>query len=319
MSEPRLSICIVNWNTKDLLRDCLESIYVNPDSQNWQVIVVDNASADGSASMVREAFPDVCLMPRQVNEGFVGANNLAMSQARAPYWLLLNSDTRVESGALELLVDFMDANSAAGAVGAKLLNGDGSLQLSCGIAPTFWSEMANKILLHKLFPFFKLGSWNHAQIREVGWVTGACLLVRREAAKQVGLLDPAIFMFYEDLEWCLRIRKGGWKVFYHAFSRVVHLGGQSTRQNFGEMLVVSHKSLFYWYNKHFNGFEVGVLRLLTPVEMLLRSLVWSALYIARPDRRGEARQRLRAYRKIAAVSLCRAQAADSGPFQEVRR
>jgi hypothetical protein len=110
-------------------------------------------------------------------------------------------------------------------------------------------------------------------------------------------------MFYEDLEWCLRIRKGGWKVFYHAFSRVLHLGGQSTRQNFGQMLVISHQSLFYWYSKHFSSLEVVILRLLTPVEMLLRSLVWGLLYFSRPSRRDEARQRLRAYREIVASVL----------------
>lgn len=306
MSDPRLSICIVNWNTRALLEHCLESIYSDPESANWEVIVVDNASSDDSVSMVQTLFPAAVLMPLKTNEGFVGANNIAMDAARAPYWLLLNSDTRVERGALGQLVDLMEETPDAGAVGAKLLNEDGSLQLSCGITPTFWSEIANKILLHKLFPFFKLGAWDHAQIREVGWVTGACLLVRRETADRVGLLDPAIFMFYEDLEWCLRIRKGGWKVFYHAFSRVVHLGGQSTRQNFGEMLFISHQSLFYWYAKHFSGVQVGILRLLTPVEILLRSLLWSAMYCIHPHRRSEAYQRLRAYRKIAAASLgCR--------------
>lgn len=314
MSGPCLSICIVNWNTCGLLRDCLKSIYDDPDCSHWQVIVVDNASSDDSVEMVQREFPSAQLLQRETNEGFVGANNLAMKSARAPYWLLLNSDTRVEPGSLRQLVDFMDATPAAGAVGAKLLNGDGSLQLSCGKAPTFWSEMANKILLHKLFPLYKFSSWNHAQIREVGWVTGACLLVRRQAADRVGLLDPAIFMFYEDLEWCLRIRKGGWKIFYHAFSRVVHLGGQSTRQNFGEMLVVSHQSLFYWYGKHFSGFQLGVLRLLTPVEMLLRSFIWSVMYCIRPGRRGEVRQRLQAYRKIAAASVSRVQTADSSPL-----
>jgi len=303
MNKPRLSICIVNWNTRDLLKDCLQSIFEDPESEQWEVIVVDNASADDSVDMVRASFPLVRLLVCEENRGFVGGNNLALQEARGGCWLLLNSDTQVERGALGLLLDFMDANPEAGAIGPKLLNADRSLQLSCGIAPTFYSEMANKLLLHKLFPFFKLGCWDHAQIREVGWVTGACLLVRRTAADQVGLLDPAIFMFYEDLEWCLRIRKGGWKVFYHAFSRVLHLGGQSTRQNFGQMLVISHQSLFYWYSKHFSSLEVVILRLLTPVEMLLRSLVWGLLYFSRPSRRDEARQRLRAYREIVASVL----------------
>lgn len=303
MSEKRLSICIVNWNTRDLLKDCLQSIYEDFDSGQWEVIVVDNASADDSVAMVRSSFPDVRLLPCGENKGFVGGNNLALGEACGSYWLLLNSDTRVERGALGLLLDFMDANPEAGAIGPKLLNADGSLQLSCGISPTFYSEMANKLLLHKLFPFFKLGGWDHSQTREVGWVTGACLLVRRSTAEQVGLLDPAIFMFYEDLEWCLRIRKGGWKIFYHAFSRVLHLGGQSTRQNFGKMLVISHQSLFYWYSKHFSGLQVAVLRLLTPVEMLLRSLMWGLLYCGSRSRRDEARQRLWAYREIMTKTL----------------
>ena len=200
MSDPHLSICIVNWNTRDLLKDCLESIYSDPESVCWEVIVVDNASSDDSTSMVKAHFPATLLMSLNANEGFVRANNIAMGVARAPYWLLLNSDTRVEQGALGQLVAFMEKTPEAGAIGAKLLNDDDSLQLSCGIAPTFWSEIANKILLHKLFPFFKLGAWDHTKIREVGWVTGACLLVRRETAARVGLLDPAIFMFYEDLE-----------------------------------------------------------------------------------------------------------------------
>ncbi|MGY8822537.1 MAG: glycosyltransferase family 2 protein [Candidatus Latescibacterota bacterium] len=305
MNEPRLSICIVNWNTRDLLKDCLQSIYADSESEQWEVIVVDNASVDDSVEMVRVSFPLVRLFACEENKGFVGGNNLALQEARGRYWLLLNSDTQVECGSLGILLDFMDATPEAGVIGPKLLNADRSLQLSCGIVPTFYSEMANKLLLHKLFPFFKLGGWDHAQIREVGWVTGACLLVRRTAADQVGLLDPAIFMFYEDLEWCLRIRKGGWKVFYHAFSRVLHLGGQSTRQNFGQMLVISHQSLFYWYRKYFSGLEVVILRLLTPVEMLLRSLVWGLLYCSRPSRRDEARQRLWAYREIVARVLFR--------------
>jgi GT2 family glycosyltransferase len=192
MNEPRLSICIVNWNTRDLLKDCLQSIYADSESEQWEVIVVDNASVDDSVEMVRVSFPLVRLFACEENKGFVGGNNLALQEARGRYWLLLNSDTQVECGSLGILLDFMDATPEAGVIGPKLLNADRSLQLSCGIVPTFYSEMANKLLLHKLFPFFKLGGWDHAQIREVGWVTGACLLVRRTAADQVGLLDPAI-------------------------------------------------------------------------------------------------------------------------------
>ena len=178
MSETTLSISIVNWNTKDLLRDCLLSIYDDPAAVGWEVLVVDNASGDGSEAMVAANFPQVRLC--------------AMREATGRHLLLLNSDTRVERGALGAMVDFMEANPGVGALGPKLLNGDGSLQLSCGVTPSLWSELINKLLLHNLFPFFKLGTWNHGEIRAVGWVSGACLLVRRSTVEQVGPLDPEI-------------------------------------------------------------------------------------------------------------------------------
>lgn len=298
MKAPSLSVCLVNWNTRQLLADCLESLFADPASAAWEVLVVDNASSDGSAAMVRRRFPQVRLIVSQENLGFSGGNNLALARTRAPYMLLLNTDTLVEPGALGRLVDFMEARADVGAVGPKLLNADGSLQLSCGIAPSAWTEMLHKLLLHKVFPFFKLGRWNHGQTRAVGWVSGACLLVRRTAVDQVGPLDPGFYMYHEDVEWCLRLNRGGWGVYYCPDSRVTHLGGQSSRQNFAKMLVVSQQSLFYLYSKHFGRGSALALRWLTVLEMGLRAAVWSALLACRPRRRGEARQRLGAYAEI---------------------
>ena len=297
-APPLLSICIVSWNTRQLLKDCLESIYADPQSPAWEVIVVDNASTDDSAAMVESCFPQVELIASPGNRGFAGGNNLAMERARGRYLLLLNSDTQVEPGALTGLVDFMEAHPQAGAAGPKLVHADGALQLSCGRLPNLTSELINKLLLHKLFPYFKLGRWDHAEIRAVGWVTGACLLVRREVVEQVGRLDTRIFMFYEDLEWCMRIRKAGWKIFYYPFSQVLHLGGQSTRQNLGSMLVVSQQSLFYLFQKHFGPGHLHLLRLLTVVEMVLRATLWMFLTLLSPRHRSEGWQRLGAYRKI---------------------
>ncbi len=301
--EPLLSICITSWNTRELLRDCLRSLYADRDSRNWEVLVVDNASGDDSAAMVRTCFPQVELMARSENLGFVKGNNLALRRARGRYLLLLNSDTRVEIGALGQLVDFMEANSQVGIAGPKLLNEDGSLQLSCGISPTLWTETINKLLLHKLFPFFKLGRWSHGEIRPVGWVTGACLMARRQAVEQAGLLDCGIFMFYEDLEWCMRIGQYGWKIYYLPASRVVHLGGQSTRQQSREMLVISQRSLFYLFHKRFGPVRLQILRVLTMVEMVLRSFIWGFFFLFCPDRRSDSRARLWAYRRILRKSL----------------
>ena len=313
MSETILSICIVNWNTKDLLRDCLLSIYDDPAAADWEVLVVDNASVDGSEAMVAADFSQVRLFASRENLGFVGGHNFALQEATGRHLLLLNSDTRVERGALATLVDFMEVNPGVGVLGPKLLNGDGSLQLSCGVPPSLWSEFINKLLLHNLFPFFKLGTWHHGEIRAVGWVSGACLLVRRSVVEQVGPLDPEIYMFYEDLEWCMRIRNKGWEIFYQPHSRVYHLGGQSTRKNLGEMLLISQHSLFYLFNKHFGPRQLFALRLLTMVEMVLRFLLWGGLFLMRPPRREEGRQRLRAYRQI--LFKCVAEKAYWAPLQ----
>ena len=158
-------------------------------------------------------------------------------------------------------------------------------------------------MLHKLLPFFKLGRWRRDEIRVVGWVTGACLLVRREVLDEVGALDENMFMFYEDLDWCMRIRAAGWKIFYVPQSRICHLGGQSTRQDLARMLVVSQKSLYYLYAKHFNRSLLGLLRLLTIYEMVIRRLAWSALYLLCRHRRKETSERLRAYSEILSKSL----------------
>ncbi|MFH1567348.1 MAG: glycosyltransferase family 2 protein [Gemmatimonadota bacterium] len=314
--RPRLSICILSWNTRDLLRDCLQSVGADPEGGGWEVIVVDNGSVDGSPEMVREAFPRVRLIVNPCNLGFSGGNNAGLAQAGGDYLLLLNSDTRVAPGTLPRLVDYLEAHPGTGVVGPRLVNPDGSLQLSCGRPPGLGAEIVHKLLLHRVFPFFRFGRWNHAATRSVGWVTGACLMARRAAVDQVGLLDDGIYMCFEDLDWCLRFRQAGWDVVYHPVGSVVHLEGQSIRQNLEEMLVVSQRSLFYLFQKHFGRRHLAALRALTVVEMVLRSVLWSGLYATSPARRAEAAQRLAAYRRILARTIAdRRYWAPLGPVQ----
>lgn len=297
-SEVSLSICIVSWNTRDLLKDCLGSVYADPDSAGWQVLVVDNASSDGSAEMVADRFPQAELIRSPQNLGFSRGNNLALERATGRCLLLLNSDTAVDPGALGQLVDYLDSDPDAGAVGPRLVYPDGSLQFSCGRTPGLHTEIVHKLLLHRMFPFFRFGRWSHEKQRRVGWVTGACLMVRRKAAMETGFLDPNIFMCFEDLDWCMRLRKKGWSVVYLPSSRVVHHDGQSIRKNLGEMLVVSQHSLFYLFEKHFGKGRLHALRLLTVIEMLLRSALWVLPALLPSRRRNEGGQRLRAYWRI---------------------
>ena len=296
--RPALSVCIVSWNTRDLLRDCLSSLVADPASNDWEIIVVDNASTDGSPDMVVEEFPEVMLIANARNLGFSRGNNAGLERATGRHLLILNPDTRVEADALSGLAQYLDAHPGVGAVGPRLIRGDGTLELSCGRTPSLGAEIVHKLLLHRVFPFFRFGRWDHESTRSVGWVTGACLMVRREAADQVGLLDTRMFMCFEDLDWCMRLHRAGWQIVYYPTHRVIHLGGQSIQQNREEMLVVSQQSLFFLFQKHSGRLQLTVLRILTVVEMLLRSLVWSGLGLAAPSRRCEARQRLAAYRRI---------------------
>lgn len=295
---PLLSICILNWNTEELLKDCLNSVYNDYSKGEWEVLVVDNASEDHSVAMVEAEFPLVRLIVTRENVGFARGNNLALEKARGKYLLLLNPDTRLEPGSVAKLVAFLESHPEVGVAGPKLLNEDGSLQLSCGVAPSLRTEIVNKLLLHNLFPFFKLGRWNHSEIRAVGWVAGACFMVRRRVVEEVGPLDPKIFMCYEDLEWCMRIGQAGWKIFYYPRSRILHLEGRSIQKDFRRILVVSQQSLFYLFQKHFSLSHLYILRLLTVVEMVLRIMIWAHFFLLLPGRREEGRKRLHAYGEI---------------------
>ena len=297
MTAPELSISIVSWNTRQLLRDCLGAIRSDPRSGGWEVFVVDNASGDGSADMVEQGFPEVEVIRSRENLGFGGGHNLGLARARGRYRLILNPDTRVDPGALGAMVDFADRNPAVGAVGPRLEDGRGSLERSWGRSPGTLPLIAHKLLLHRLFPYRRLARLRGGAA-DVGWLTGACLMVRREAAEAAGPLDDGMFMCHEDVEWCMRLRSAGWRVVYLPQSRVVHHEGRSIRQRLGEMLVVSQQSQYYLFQKHFGRGRLHLLRLLTGVEMILRAGLWSLLWLVRPRTRGESRDRLGAYRRI---------------------
>ena len=296
-SEPVLSIIIVNYNTGDLLSACLDSLFAD-DTSRWEVIVVDNGSTDDSLAVVETRFPQVILIASPENLGFSGGNNLALRQARGEFFLLLNTDTLVPPGSLGRMIDHMVANVWTGALGPRLVNTAGQLELSCGREPNLTSEIVHKLLLHKAFPFFRFGGWHHRDRRLVGWVTGACLMVRRQAAEQTGYLDQGFFMCYEDVDWCMRIARAGWQIIYFPYSEVVHYRGGTIGRNLGELLVISQQSLFYLFQKHFGAVRLALLRCFTVIEMGLRSSVWMAAFIVSRHRRPEASQRLSAYRQI---------------------
>jgi len=235
-----LSIIIVNWNTRELLAQCLASIYAHPPSCDFEIWVVDNASSDGSAQMVRVRFPNARLIENCENVGFARANNQAIQESTGRYVLLLNSDTLVCGNALMVLVEFMQRHPNFGIAGAKLMNPDGSFQSSYASFPTWFSELVNVAGLSRWVDGSHIRSSKPAdstQPHSVDWVSGACLLALRKAIEEVGLLDEEYFMYGEEMDWCYRMKQRGWRVSHLPEAQVIHLVGQSSKLVGREKLV----------------------------------------------------------------------------------
>lgn len=254
-----LSAIIVNWNTKRLLRNCLSSVYAQGHGITYEVLVVDNGSSDGSTEMVETEFPQTRLLRNIENVGFAKANNQAIELSKGRYVLLLNSDTVVLDGALQTLVRFMDQYADAGAAGCKLVNEQGALEYSCRSFPrpkvAFFLNhpWASVPFGDRWFQDYLLLDWEHNTVRPVDFVTGACLIVRRECIQEVGLLDEAFFMMVEDVDWCYRIRKGGWEIYYVPSAEVIHIKGASYANdaNGRRMRLEAHRSMIRFFKKHY--------------------------------------------------------------------
>ena len=226
-----LSVVIVNWNTRDLLRDCLASLLAACDGLSVEVLVVDNASSDGSAAMVRADFPSVRLIESPANIGFAAGNNLALREARGRHVLLLNSDTLVRGDVLRDSVAWLDAHARAGVMGPLVLNADGSLQPSCSSFPSLRNLALQLLGITRIARLdgYRLTGWDRSSPRRVDVVSGAAMFVRRAAMEEVGLLDESFFFYGEETDWCHRFARAGWEVVFVPIPAVTHFGGGSVR------------------------------------------------------------------------------------------
>lgn len=261
-----LAVIVVSWNTASLLAGCLRAIPKAAGELIHRVLVVDNGSSDGTAEMVARHFPHVRLIRNTSNVGFAKGNNQGMREPEsraARHVLLLNSDTLPDPGSLSSLVQFLDRHADAGAVGPRLVNGEGIPQpYAFGGDPSpgyILARMAKRFLLHRA-----MHNWATDTIQMVDWVSGACLMVRRQAIDQIGLLDEGFFMFFEDNDWCLRMRRHGWKIYFTPRASVVHYGGQGLAQNPSARQSYYH-SLNHFYEKHYGRFARLLLTIATRV------------------------------------------------------
>lgn len=270
-----IAVAIVNYNTCEQLRLCLQTVQ----SENAdEVIVVDNGSNDGSQEMVQSLYPSVELLVNTTNPGYGGGANQGITRCTSAYILLLNSDTRLEQGTLQALSNYLDRNPRAGVVGPRLANPDGSLQASCYPFPTPLHVFLEETTLGRYLryiPFLReqyLRTWSHSRPRVVPFVLGAALAIRRTAFEQVGGFDESYFMYSEEVDLCYRLKAAGWEIHFAPVTTITHIGGVSTAQKRAAMREQFFASSVHFYQQHYSRFRLIQLLVIMKVIVLIRLL-----------------------------------------------
>lgn len=254
---PSVSVVIVNYNAAAHVQRCLRSLVSDTDAPPWEAIVVDNASPRPGIERAVAGVPSTTLIRRGRNGGFAVGANTGIRVARAPFVLMLNPDTVVTPGSLRTLVEWIERNPTVGAVGPKVLNQDGSLQYSCRRWPSFQTAIFNRAsLATRLFPnnnrssSYLMSDWDHASVRDVDWLSGSALLLRRAALEQVGLFDSGFFFEIEDVDLCRRLHMAGWRVVYQPAATVIHEGGASSRTAATRVIRARHAGMWRYYRRY---------------------------------------------------------------------
>ena len=298
-AKPDMSIVLVCWNNKDYLEPCLDSLYQGDLKSSFDVIVVDNGSTDGSQKMLAENFPQVGLIQNVGNEGLGKASNQGIEATNGRHVLLLNNDTIVNGPSLDAMVEFMEATPSAGAVGGRLLNDDGSDQSCYNNFSTLREEFLIATRLGELLWEGYPGIVNDHQTKQVDWMTSACLLLRREALDQVGLLDEEYFIYGDETDIQFRLQQAGWLAYYLPNASTIHYGGRSMNRWSRRKMVYRGQLLFY--NKNYGSFRTTILRLMLGGLSLLKLLPWGVAHLI-PGQRDRAQKE--AQSNIDVIRLC---------------
>lgn len=296
---PDLSVILVCWNNKEYLEPCLRSLYEGRLNSTFDVIVIDNGSTDGSQAMLRDQFPDVRIIQNDHNVGLARACNQGIAATQGRYPLLLNNDTVVNGPSLDAMVDYMDSHPDAGAVGGRLLNPDGSFQAGFANFSTLWEELLIACQLgEQIWPGYP-SHLDDSKARSVGWISSACLLLRREALEQVGLLDEEYFIYGDEADLQYDLRQAGWKVYYLPHVNTIHYGGRSMNRWGRRKMVYRGKLLFY--KKNYGPLPTLLLRTLFGGLTLAKLVSWS-LAFAVPAWRARAQKELKSNLEV--MQLC---------------
>lgn len=295
-----ISVVIVGWNARPYLELCLDSLAKAPPRRTMEVLVVDNASTDGSAEMIEAKFPWVKLIKSSENLGFAKGNNVAIKQCRGRYIALVNPDVIVFPGCLDALADFLDQNPKVGNVGPRVLNPDMSMQSTCRRFPTLWNNfcsatgLASKFKNSRFFTGEHMFYFLHDRTLAVDVIVGCFSMIRREAFDTVGLLDESLFMYGDDVDWCRRAWNAGWQVVFHPGGQAIHDRGKITAPYPVRFAVAQQRSVLYYWTKH-HGFwgALGIRSIMIFRHLFRYSLaVASEFSSSRPLMEGDVRKKV---------------------------
>jgi GT2 family glycosyltransferase len=286
----KISVIIVSWNAKAFLLKCIESISRQPLQDPLEIIVVDNASSDGSAEAVRENHPAVKLICNGGNDGFAKGNNIGIRASSGEYLFLINSDVVVSEGCFGKLAGYMDSHPEIGMLGPRIVGSDGKLQRSTMGFPSLWNTLCRALALDSMFPRSRLfGSYlmtfsNHDVTQPVDVINGCFWVLRRSAMEQVGVLDEQFFMYGEDVDWCKRFNKGGWKVVFFAEAEALHYGGASSANAPVRFDIEMQRANYQYWTKHHSRLAAATFLLLSLLHHTVRITGEIAAYPLRRSR-----------------------------------
>ena len=296
--NPMVSVIIVSWNTRDILLQCLASLNAEACRYPMEVIVVDNASSDGSADAVATSYPQVRLIRNTENSGFAKANNQGICVSTGRYLCLVNSDVKVLPHCITRLVDFCETHQGVGMAGPRIIGGDGKLQRSCRGFPTVWNMFCRALALDTIFPKLKLFT-GYALLHSpqetpgpVDILTGCFWLVRREALEQVGGLDESFFMYGEDMDWCKRFWLQGWHLMFIPEAEAIHYGGASSSNAPVRFYIERQRADLQYWKKHHSAIGVACFFAISCLHQLLRATGYSVAGLLRPKGRETSRSKV---------------------------
>ncbi|HUN55336.1 MAG TPA: glycosyltransferase family 2 protein [Smithella sp.] len=293
-----ISIIIVNWNTKELLLNCVSTIQQAINHYKVEIIVVDNASNDGSVQALKDFYPHVKLIQNKENLGFAKANNLGIKSSSGKYVCLVNSDIEVRGDCLFNMYNYMDKHSTIAVLGPKVFYPDMTGQVSCTHFPTIWNNICEASGLHKISHRLKIFSgehmryFHHNAILKVDSLVGCFLMIRRSAIDQVGLLDERFFIYVEEVDWCKRFRNAGWDIVFMPDASVIHHDASSSSKDPLRFSAELLKSKIKYWKKHRGKIAVLIFLLITVMNHGVRLISESILYIIEPSKRTENTKRL---------------------------